>query len=343
MDVPATMTAAVTTTHGGPEAIELHDDWPTPQCGHGQALVRVTAAALNNTDIWAREGAYGTASDPGAVVGWMGVPLDFPLIQGIDMCGEVVAVGSEADTGWVGRRVLVDPILEYIDDAPARIAGSEDDGGFARYHGCSVAQLRDVTDSTLTDAQLSCLPCAYGTALGMINRAACKAGERVVVTGASGGVGLAAVQLLVARGCEVLARTSEANAALIEQQGAAEVSVRGTDEPGDTAEVDAVVDVVGGEEFSTWLDRLCVHGRLVVAGAVAGPLVQLDLRRLYLKQRRLIGSTMHTPDDLSQLAGLAIDSAVQPMVAAEYPLARIAEAQQQFLTRDFVGKIVLTP
>ncbi len=100
----ATMTAAVTIGHGGPEQIEVRDDWPRPQVGPGQALVRVTAAAVNNTDIWSRQGAYGTTSDPDAIAGWKSVPLDFPRIQGIDIAGEVAAVGADVDRKGVGRQ-----------------------------------------------------------------------------------------------------------------------------------------------------------------------------------------------------------------------------------------------
>ena len=202
------MTAAVTLGHGGPEQTVVYTEWPCPQPAPGQALVRVTAAALNNTDIWSRAGAYGTAADPDAVVGWKGVPLDFPRIQGIDVAGEVVAVGGGVGSSWLGRRVLVDPAARYENGLPVDIIGSEVDGGFAQYHVCSIDQLHDVTGSPLTDAQLACLPTAYGTALGMIERAEIEAGERVLVTGSSGGVGMAAIQLLVDRGCDVVARTS---------------------------------------------------------------------------------------------------------------------------------------
>ena len=206
MSSPTTMTAAVTFGHGGPDQIEVHTDWPCPAPRSGQALVRVTAAALNNTDIWSREGAYGTAADADAVVGWKGVPLDFPRIQGIDVAGEVVAVGSAPDERWVGTRVIIDSAARYDDDRPVDIVGSEVDGGFAEYHLCAIQQLHDVTASPLTDVQLACLPTAYGTALGMLTRADIESGERVLVTGASGGVGMAAVQLLLDRGCEVVAQ-----------------------------------------------------------------------------------------------------------------------------------------
>lgn len=341
MNSTSTMTAAVTMGHGGPEQIEVHADWPRPQPGRGQALVRVTAAALNNTDIWSRTGAYGTAADADAIVGWKGVPLDFPRIQGIDVTGRVCAVGPNVDDAWLDRRVLVDPAARYVDDLPADIVGSEVDGGFAEYHVCSVDQLHDVTGSPLSDPQLACLPTAYGTALGMIDRADISAGERVLVTGSSGGVGMAAIHLLVDRGCRVVARTSAAHGELIATLGVVEISIRGTDDLEDLDPVDAVVDVVGGDEFGSLVDRLRDKGRLVTAGAIAGPVVALDLRRLYLQQRTLIGSTMHTPAVFGRLAEIAVSGGVQPLVAATHPLTEIAAAQTRFVARDFVGKLVM--
>ena len=337
------MSAAVTLGHGGPEQTVVDTEWPCPRPGPGQALVRVTAAALNNTDIWSRAGAYGTAAEPDAVVGWKGVPLDFPRIQGIDVAGEVVAVGGGDDVSWIGRRALVDPAARYENDLPADIIGSEIDGGFAQYHVCSADQLHDVTGSPLTDAQLACLPTAYGTALGMIERAEIHAGERVLVTGSSGGVGMAAIQLLVDRGCDVVARTSSEHREFVSGLGVVEVSARGDDEIEALDPVDAVVDVVGGDEFGSLVDRLRDGGRLVTAGAIAGPVVALDLRRLYLQQRRLIGSTMHTPEHFRRLAEIAVAGGVEPIVAATFPLAEIAAAQERFVRHDFVGKLVLLP
>jgi NADPH:quinone reductase-like Zn-dependent oxidoreductase len=343
MATMSTMTAAVTVGHGGPDQIEVRHDWPRPHAGPGQALVRVKAAAVNNTDIWSRQGAYGTTDDPEAIVGWKGVPLDFPRIQGIDIAGEVAAVGSDVDPAWLGKRVIVDPAADYDGEFPSRIIGSEVDGGFAQYHVSAERQLHDVTASPLTDAQLSCLPTAYGTALGMLNRAACSAGERVLVTGASGGVGMASVQLLLSRDCEVIARTSEARREQIADLGVAEVSVRGIDDISLLRHVDVVVDVVGGDEFGLIIDRLRDGGRIVTAGAIAGPVVQFDIRRLYLHQRTLIGSTMHTPADFAELATIAVTGSVEPLVAVTYPLIDIRAAQARFVAGDFVGKLVLEP
>jgi NADPH:quinone reductase-like Zn-dependent oxidoreductase len=337
------MTAAVTMRHGGPDATEIRTDWPVPHLGRDDVLVRVTAAALNNTDVWSRQGAYGTADDPDAVAGWRGVPLDFPRIQGIDVCGIVHVVGGDVDPSWRGRRVLVDPTVGDDGGVPTGFVGSEVDGGFAEYHRCAQRQVHDVSASPLSDEQLSCLPTAYGTALAMINRAECVAGERVLVTGASGGVGSAAVQLLADRGCHVLARTSASRREQVRQLGAHELSVRGIDAIEASDEVDAVVDVVGGDEFGEILDRLRDGGRMVIAGAIAGPVVSLDVRRLYLRQRRLIGSTMFTPDDFAELTRIAIAGGVQPLVAASFPLVDLPAAQERFTAKDFTGKIVVTP
>lgn len=342
-DPDATMTAAVTMHHGGPDATEIRHDWPMPFAGPGELLVRITAAALNNTDIWSREGAYGSPEDPTAVAGWKGVPLEFPRIQGIDVAGVVEAVGDSVPAHWVGRRVLVDPTVRYAGEFPVDLIGSEADGGFAEFHVCALSRAHDVSDSPLTDAQLACLPTAYGTAMGMINRAGCSPGERVLVTGSSGGVGSAAIQLLSDRGCHVVARTSPDKAADVERWGAHEVSVRGADELGQLAEVDAAVDVVGGEEFPALVDRLRDGGRLVFAGAIAGPMVTLDLRRVYLRQRRLIGSTMHTPQDFAELARVATEGGVRPHVAEVFALEDLHTAQERFARRDFFGKLVVAP
>ena len=124
---------------------------------------------------------------------------------------------------------------------------------------------------------------------------------------------------------------------------AADVSVRGTDEIADLDEVDAVIDVVGGTEFGDLVDRLRNGGRLAMAGAIAGPVVQFDLRRLYLRRRRLIGSTMCTPDDYAELARIASAGGVDPHVAEVFDLEALAAAQARFAAKDFVGKLVVAP
>src|SRR4051812_21940619 len=208
------MPAAVLLRQGGPEALEIRDDWPVPAVRPGCVLVRVTAAAVNNTDIWTREGAYGLPGRPDARAGWRG-PLDFPRVQGGDIAGAVVEVSPDSPDALLGRRVLIDPAL-YRDGSPTAppvgLLGGEADGGFAGFVAVPVDAAHDVTDSTLSDDQLACLPIAYGTAMGMLERARVENGETLLVTGASGGVGIALMQLAAARGATVVALTTSAKA-----------------------------------------------------------------------------------------------------------------------------------
>ncbi len=346
------MLAAVLTGHGGPDMLVVRDDVAVPRPGRGEVLVEIAAAAVNNTDIWTREGAYGTAEDPGAVVGWQGVPLDFPRIQGGDAVGIVVATGAEVDGRLTDRRVLIDPAC-YADDGeePTLMAvlGSEHDGGFAEYVVVAAEQAHDVTDSPLSDVQLACLPIAYGTATGMLERAALRSEETVLITGASGGVGLALVQLARARGARVIGLTSEANEAAVRAAGATQTISR--DDPALAEQVldaaggplDVVADVVGGWVFQRLFPLLATGGRWVTCGAVAGPVVELDLRTLYLHRRRLIGSTMHTPAQFRRLVDDARHGLLDPQVARTYPLTEIHAAQADFASGEHVGKLVLVP
>lgn len=345
------MTAAVLVRHGGPDALELHHTWPVPHLAPDGVLIRVTAAAVNNTDVWTREGAYGLPGQPSALAGWRG-PLTFPRIQGGDMAGVVVDVGRDVPRTWLDRRVLVDPAL-YRDASPSAppvgLLGSEADGGFAEFVAVPVAVVHDVTDSPLSDEQLACLPVAYGTALGMLERAQVRSGETVLVTGASGGVGIGLLQLAASRGAEVLAVTSEDKVADVMRAGAARVVVRDGNDlveqvramaPGG---LDCVADVAGGPLLGELLPLVRDDGRWVIAGAVAGAVVSFDLRRLYLDSRRLIGSSMHTRVHFERLVDLAGRGAVPPLVAARFPLTEIGAAQAEFLRRRHVGKIVLVP
>jgi NADPH:quinone reductase-like Zn-dependent oxidoreductase len=348
----ATMMAAVLRAHGGPEVLELRDDVLVPRPAAGQVRVEVAAAAVNNTDLWTREGAYGTPDDADAVVGWQGVPIAFPRIQGGDAVGRVVELGDGAPDALLGRRVLVDPITYGQggdpDERPIEgVLGSEMDGAFAEYVCVPAAQVHDVTDSPLSDEQLACLPIAYGTATGMLERAAVTAGERVLVTGASGGVGIALVQLAAARGAQVVAVTNGRTADAVRRAGASHIVLRDEaplqDQLAGVGPFAVVADVVGGPSFGALLGALGTGGRLVTCGAVAGPVVEIDLRVLYLQRRALIGSTMHTASQFRRLVEDARAGRLSPPVACTYPLAEIHRAQEEFASGGHVGKLVLTP
>lgn len=334
------------TRFGGPEALEVREV-PAPVPADGQVLVRVSAAAMNNTDIWTREGAYGTAEDSYAKAGWRG-GIDFPRIQGGDIVGAVEAVASGGDGSLVGKRVLVDPAFYDSEGHPIGLLGSEADGGFAEQVVVGVPRVHDVSDSPLSDDELACLPVAYGTAMGMLERGGIGAGETVLVTGASGGVGTALVQLAHARGAHVIALTTKAKGDQVAQAGAAVIVDRNDAVGAAVGHVapdglTAVVDVVGGPLLLDILPHLRDGGRLVIAGAVGGHTVSLDLRRLYLHNLAIIGSSMHTPHHFDLLVAEARHGTIRPPIAATYDLADIHHAQSAFVARHHVGKIVLRP
>lgn len=349
MTAPSSMRAVRIARHGGPEVLEPVDvAVPTPQTG--EVLVRVSAVALNNTDLWTREGAYGRPGDPRAPSGWRG-PIDFPRIQGADIAGRIAAVGPGVDERLAGRRVIVDPAIydgAEPDANPVGLMGSERDGGYAEYVTAPAGQAHDVTSSALTDEQLASLPTAYGTALGMIERGRMQKGETVLVSGASGGVGLALVQIARARGARVIAVSSGSKQEAVRAAGADDV----IDRAGDIVEqtrtaapegIDVVLDVVAGDFLATGLPLLREGGRWVVAGALGGYDVHFDVRRLYLHNAQLIGSAMHTPTHFRRLVDLAVRAEIHPVIAASYPLERAARAQEQLARREHVGKIVLRP
>ncbi|MEU3740046.1 zinc-binding dehydrogenase [Streptomyces sp. NPDC032198] len=349
MNASQVMRAVRITRHGGPEVLELAEvAVPAPEAG--EVLVRVGAVALNNTDLWTREGAYGRPGDPGAKSGWRG-PIGFPRIQGADVAGRVVAVGTGVERSLVGRRVVVDPAIydsEGPDANPVGLMGSERDGGYAEYVTAPAQRVHDVTGSPLTDDQLASLPTAYGTALGMIERGRLRKGETALVSGASGGVGLALVQLARARGATVLAISSGPKIDAVREAGAHAV----IDRAGDIAEqtraaapdgIDVALDVVAGELVGEGLPLLREGGRWVIAGALGGYDVTFDVRRLYLHNAQVIGSAMHTPTHFGLLMDLARRADVQPVIAAAFPLEQAARAQEELSRREHVGKIVMHP
>ena len=363
--LPRTMAAAVLTGHGGLDRLEYRTDWPVPTPAPGEVLIRVAAAGVNNTDVNTRTGWYSKAvSGPtgdGAADGpagggagpdaddasWSGRPLGFPRIQGADACGRVVAVGEGVPGSRVGERVLVRTMLRAPvggRDRECWAFGSERDGGFAEFCTAPSADVFAV-DSALSDVELGAVPCAYSTAEGMLVRAGVGAGDRVLVTGASGGVGSAAVQLAKLRGARVVAACGASKADAVTALGADETIDRDADpvEALGPESVTAVVDLVAGPGWPSLLDVLARGGRYACAGAIAGPLVTLDVRTLYLKDLTLFGCTFQEDVVFENLVRHLEAGSLRPAVAATYPLSDIVAAQERFLAKDFVGKLVLVP
>lgn len=358
---PHTMKAVLLKGHGGFDQLEYRTDVPVPEPQDGEVLIRVLAASVNNTDINTRTAWYspsvtdGTTAAGGAAgfaaaksedAGWTGAAPRFPRIQGADACGRIVSVGRGVDAARVGERVLIEPVFVSRTPGAAQIRyfGSECDGAFAEF-ACAPAEHAHAIDSTLSDAELASFPCAYSAAENMLTRLDLRARETVLVTGASGGVGSAAVQLARRRGARVIALADPSKAGAVRALGAATVLAR--DENLVAAlgreSVDAVVDVVGGEGFASLLEILRRKGRYAVAGAIAGPSVRLDLRTLYLKDLSFFGCTVLEPQVFAQLVGYIRRGEIRPVIAAVHPLSAIVEAQREFLEKRHIGKIVLIP
>lgn len=361
MTIPKFMAAVRLVGHGGADKLIYAEDVPTPTPSAGEVLIRVAAASINNTDINTRIGWYSSQASAGtaeaAAIGpspdtaepkdgdWTGSGLAFPRIQGADVCGEIVAVGDGVPGGRRGERVIVQSCLRSL--ARGNFTpwlGSERDGAFAQFVSAPAADTYRVK-CALTDAELAAVPCAFATAENLLGRAGVMAGERVLITGASGNVGIAAVQLARRRGAHVTAIAAADKCAAIEAIGAdiclardaKLVAAIGRDS------VDVVIDVVGGPNWPDLLDVLKTRGRYAVSGAIAGPVVQLDLRKLYLKDLTFHGCTSQDARVFPDLIGHLERGEIKPVIARRYALRDIAAAQEDFLSKAHIGKIVLIP
>jgi NADPH:quinone reductase-like Zn-dependent oxidoreductase len=347
---PATMRGMILTGFGGYDKLEYRCDLPVPQPGPGEVLIKVGAAGVNNTDIntrigWysptvdaATSGAEGDAFAQAQGEGWSGAQFTFPRIQGIDAAGRIVAVGGAVDRARVGQRVLVEPSLVGANGS-VRFLGSECDGAFAEFMVAPSINTYAI-ETSLDDVALASFPCSYSTAENLLHRSRVSEGERVLVTGASGGVGSAAVQLAKRRGARVIALAGVSKHQAIHDLGADEVLDRHSPLGDDS--FDAVIDVVGGPGFPRLLKALKPGGRYACSGAIAGPMVELDLRTLYLKDLTFYGCTVLDPEVFPNLVGYIERGEIRPLVCATFPLEKIEAAQRVFLEKRHVGKIVLT-
>ena len=360
MTIPATMKAMVLTGHGGLDKYQWHEDWVVPQPGRMEVLIKVGACGLNNTDVNTRTGWYSKAVDE-ATTGsayaevneddptWGGAPLTFPRIQGADAVGTVVAAGEGADAGLIGKRVMVGGWIRDWDDPDnkdkAGYFGSECDGGFAEYTKADARAIA-VVDSPLSDAELATFSCSYVTAEGMLERAAVQAGDTVLVPGASGGVGGAVIQLAKLRGARVIAMASESKHTEVAELGPDLILPRAPDNLrvalGDE-KITVVADVVGGAQWGALLGVLERGGRYTCSGAIAGPMVQFDLRTFYLRDLTFTGSTVTPPQTFANVVSYISQGRLKPALAATYPLQQLKEAQAAFIAKKHSGNIVVVP
>jgi NADPH:quinone reductase-like Zn-dependent oxidoreductase len=364
--IPARMRAVRLTGHGGFDKLEYRKDVVTPRPAVDEVLIAVGACGMNNTDINTRTAWYSKSvtqgTDAGGSAGfgeaktddstWGGGGVAFPRIQGADVAGTIVAVGAQVPASRVGERVLVDPWMRDAQDpgnrALAGYLGSERDGGFAEFAAVPSVNTFPI-QSPHSDAELATFPCSYSTGEYMLTRAQLSAGETVLITGASGGVGSGLVQLAKRRGARVVAVAGKSKMEAVAALGADwviarddanfESAVRAAAPDG---EVQVVADLVGGAGFASLVELLARGGRYVTSGAIAGPVVDLDLRSLYLKDLTLLGATVMPVGIFESLVGYIEREEIRPLLAKTFPLDRIADAQNAFLRKQHVGNFVIT-
>ena len=367
--IPKKMAAVQLLGYGGLEQLDYRTDVPVPMPGPDEVLVRVMAAGMNNTDINTRTGWYNADVSTGTTLtggqqgfgvesdgmgAWTG-DVSFPRIQGADCVGRIVAVGDGVDRGRIGKRVVCAPYIYDPEDPHwlenARFLGADHDGAFAQFTRVPARNAVTVADDLpFSDAQLATLPCSGGTAMNMMRMAALKAGDIVLVTGASGGVGTFLIQIAKHSGARVVAVCAAAKADAVKALGADAVIERTASDHAAAAlaatgeqRFTLIADVVGGDRFAEYLSLLKRGGRYVTAGAIAGPYVTLDLRTLYLKNLSFFGSTAYLQETFPALIEVLNHGGLTPAVAETRPLSDICVAQEAFLRKQHVGSIVLIP
>lgn len=343
----STMRAAIFDRFGGPEVVEVVEV-PVPEPGPGEVRIKVAAAAMNHLDLWVRRG----------------LPIETPMphIGGSDVAGVVDAVGPGAEDVPLGTRVVVDPSLGYswydgqgrgeaFDEPRFRIVGEHTQGGFAEYTVVPAENLLQIPDDfAFEDAAAAGL--VFVTAWrALVTRARLRPGDQVLITGASGGVGTAAVQVAARAGAKVFAVTGGADKVTLMRELGAHVVYdrhevdfsrevwRDTDKRG----VDVVFDTVGEDVWAKCLRALSVGGRLVTSGATTGSRGVTELRLVFWKQLEILGSTMGTPTEFREVMGLVFDGTFVPVVQEVMPLDDARRAHEILEAGQIFGKLVLVP
>ncbi|MGE5151623.1 MAG: zinc-binding dehydrogenase [Rhodospirillaceae bacterium] len=337
------MRAAVVRAHGGPEALAFEKDFPDPTPGEGDVIVAVKAASLNYHDVFTRRGMPG-------------IKVPMPAIMGLDVAGEIADVGSGV-TGWKkGDRVLVDP----INRVEGGLMGETVHGGLAELCRARAHQLVKIPDG-VSFADAAALPVAYGTALRMmVTNGHVAKGEKVLILGASGGVGVCCLQLAKLAGAEVIACAgTDAKAQRLRELGADKTinyiekdfvkevyamhgkpTRRGA---GTDLGIDVVVNYTGGDTWVKSLRVLKVGGRLLTCGATAGFDPKEDIRFIWTFELKVLGSNGWMRSDIEKLLELVQSGKLKVLVDKTFKLEDAREALRVIEDREVFGKIVVTP
>ena len=347
------MNAVILTGFGEPEKL-VYTQVAKPIPKQGEVLIKVGACSVNNTDINTRTGWYAAQdnfseilqdrkkNDSDSSSCWTQNGTEFPRIQGADIVGQVVAIGEKVDSKLFHQRVIVDSWIRSQDPNNYQYVGSELDGGFAEYTVIPATNVYPI-NSSLSNVELATFPCAYSTAENMLTKGRITKEDIVVITGASGGVGSALIQLSKIRGAKVIAIVSANKEQFAKDIGADYVYHRDDSLESNLAnhQITVALDVVGGNYFNLMIKVLEPRGRYVSCGAIANPMVTLDLRDLIYRDLEMIGATRLEPDVFQRLVGYLEKDLLKPLVAKVFKLSEIKDAQDYFKSKNFFGKVVI--
>ena len=328
------MRAIVINQHGGLDELTYVEDFPDPPLGSGEVLVRVRAVSLNYLDIFSRRGMPG-------------IKIPLPHISGADIAGEIVAVDDQVQ-GWaLGDRVLIYP----IDLQRSRMLGENSDGGMCELVSVPAGLLTAIPEAVSFE-QAAALPVAYGTALRMVKtRGRVQKDERVLILGASGGVGTAAVQIGKILGAHVVACGSSAyKLQRLRELGADDVIDYVADDLVEACMkrfgkrgIDVVINFTGGDTWVPSLKLLRYQGRLLTCGATAGYDPVEDIRHIWTFELSIQGSNGWSKEDQIELLDLVAAGKLTPIIDEVLPLADAREAERLLEDREVFGKVVLVP
>ncbi|WP_283152767.1 zinc-binding dehydrogenase [Guptibacillus hwajinpoensis] len=322
-----------------------------PEPKAGEVLVKVKACAINNTEIWMREGAYGT----GKKSGWRPEGVQFPRTPGSDITGTVVKAGNEHNEKMIGKDVVLFPFtssgeegLEHISEDMSFV-GSEYDGGYAEYVVWPAELCFDMPLPNFTESAVFSV--SGMTAWHMVEQIQAKPGETIMVTGANGGVGSLNVQIASrVFGAKVIAIVGDlALEDQLKELGATHVlSYKSKQLAEEIIEanggpIDSVLDVVGDALFATSLQVLKKGGKFCTSGSAGGQKTELDFRTMYLKHITLYGSVLGTRDEFKRMLEAIAEGKIKPVIDRTFPLEKARDAQVYFKKAGKLGKIVLLP
>lgn len=313
-------------------------DVESPEINSNEVLICLKAAALNHRDVWIKKGLY--------------AGLKFPLIPGSDGAGTVVEAGSDLNKPWIGKKVIINPAMNWGDNPGVqsrnfKILGLPDDGTFAELVKVPATNIYFIPEH-LSYEQAAAIPLAGLTAYrALYSRVKLRKGEKVLITGAGGGVALFALQFALTTGSEVYVTSGSDEKILRAKELGA---VDGVNYKNDNwvkvlqklaGDFDVIVDSGGGEGFSGLIDLAAPGARITLYGATKGNSKEIELRKIFWKQLDIRGSTMGTPEDFSSMIDFISENELMPVIDQIFKLEDAEEAANRMETSEQFGKIVL--